>query len=67
MYIHSELMMSEDFMNENQVIHMLDQQQFKFKDMKKIKTDETMTSIINEINTSIIDVASKVNKLKKCV
>jgi GTP-binding protein EngB required for normal cell division len=35
--------------------------------MKKIKADETMTSITNEINTSMIDVASKVDKLKKCI
>jgi GTP-binding protein EngB required for normal cell division len=60
-------MMSEDFTNENQVVHMLDQQQFKLKDMKKIRADETMTSTINEINTSMIDVASKVDKLKKCI
>jgi hypothetical protein len=60
-------MMSEDLMNENQVVHMLDQQQFKFKDMKKIKADETMTSTMNKINTSMIDVASKVDKLKRCV
>jgi len=59
--------MNEDFMNENQVVHMLDQQQFKFKDMKKIKADEIITSTMNEINTSMIDVASKVNKLKRCI
>jgi hypothetical protein len=60
-------MMSEDFMNENQVIHILDQQQFKFKDMKEIRADETMTSTMNEINTSMIDVTLKVDKLKRCV
>jgi hypothetical protein len=59
--------MNKDFMNENQVVHMLDQQQFKFKDMKKIKADEIITSTMNEINTSMIDVASKVNKLKRCI
>jgi hypothetical protein len=67
MYIHSELMMSEDFMNKNQVIHMLNQQQFKFKNMKEVKADETVISTTNEINTSMIDVALKVNKLKRCV
>jgi len=66
-YIHSELMMSEDFMNENQVVHMLNQQQFKFKNMKKVRINEIMISTMNEINTSMIDVASKVNKLKRCV
>jgi hypothetical protein len=60
-------MMSEDFINENQVVHMLDQQQFKFKDMKKIRVNKTMTSTTNEINMSMIDVASKVDKLKRCV
>jgi hypothetical protein len=61
--------MNEDFMNKNQVIHMLNQQQFKFKfkNMKKIKADETMTLTMNEINTSMIDVASKVDKLKRYV
>jgi len=66
-YIHSELIMSEDLMNKNQVVHMLDQQQFKLKDMKKVRTDEIITSTMNEINMSMIDVASKVNKLKRCV
>jgi hypothetical protein len=60
-------MMSEDFMNKNQVVHMLNQQQFKLKDMKKIKADETVTLTTNEINTSMIDVVLKVNKLKRCV
>jgi GTP-binding protein EngB required for normal cell division len=60
-------MMSEDLMNENQVVHILDQQQFKLKDMKKVKIDETMTSTMNEINMSMIDVALKVDKLKRCV
>jgi hypothetical protein len=60
-------MMSEDFMNENQVVHMLNQQQFKFKNMKKVRINEIMISTMNEINTSMIDVASKVNKLKRCV
>jgi len=59
--------MSEDLMNKNQVVHMLDQQQFKLKDMKKVRTDEIITSTMNEINMSMIDVASKVNKLKRCV
>jgi hypothetical protein len=67
MYIHSELMMSEDFINENQVVHILDQQQFKLKNMKKIKANETMISTMNEINTLMINVASKVDKLKRCV
>jgi hypothetical protein len=35
--------------------------------MKKVKADEIMTSTMNEINTSMIDVALKVDKLKKCV
>jgi hypothetical protein len=60
-------MMSEDFMNENQVVHMLDQQQFKLKNMKKVRANETITSTMNEINTSMIDVESKVNKLKRCI
>jgi hypothetical protein len=59
--------MSEDFMNENQVVHMLDQQQFKLKDMKKVRADETITLIMNEIITSMIDVALKVDKLKRCI
>jgi GTP-binding protein EngB required for normal cell division len=59
--------MNEDFTNENQVVHMLNQQQFKLKDMKKVRADETMISTMNEINTSMIDVASKVDKLKRCV
>jgi hypothetical protein len=60
-------MMSEDFMNENQVVHMLNQQQFKLKDMKKVRVNETVISTMNEINTLMIDVASKVNKLKRCI
>jgi len=59
--------MSKDFTNENQVVHILDQQQFKLKDMKEIKVNETMISTMNEINTSIINVALKVNRLKRCV
>jgi len=59
--------MSEDFTNENQVVHILDQQQFKLKDMKEVKVNETMISTMNEINTSIINVALKVNRLKRCV
>jgi GTP-binding protein EngB required for normal cell division len=35
--------------------------------MKKIKADEIMTSTMNKINMSMIDVASKVDKLKKYV
>jgi len=59
--------MSEDFTNENQVVHILDQQQFKLKDMKEVKVNETMILTMNEINTSIINVALKVNRLKRCV
>jgi len=59
--------MNEDFMNKNQIVHMLNQQQFKFKDMEKIKANETMILTMNEINTSMIDVALKVDKLKRCV
>jgi hypothetical protein len=66
-YIHSELMMSENYTNENQVVHILGQQQFKFKDMKEVRANETVISTTNKINTSIINVALKVNKLKKCV
>jgi hypothetical protein len=60
-------MMSENFMNENQVVHMLNQQQFKFKDMKKVKANKTVISTMNKINMLIIDVALKVDKLKKYV
>jgi len=67
MYIHSELMMSEDFTNENQVVHILDQQQFKLKDMKEVKANETVILTMNEINMSIVNVALKVNRLKRCV
>jgi GTP-binding protein EngB required for normal cell division len=35
--------------------------------MKKVRTDEIMTSTMNEINMSMIDVASKIDKLKRCV
>ena len=60
-------MMSEDFTNENQVVHILDQQQFKLKDMKKVRANKTVISTINEINTSIVNVALKVNRLKRRV
>jgi len=35
--------------------------------MKEVRSDEIMTSIMNKINTSMIDVTLKVDKLKKCV
>jgi len=35
--------------------------------MKKVRADETVISTMNKINTSMIDVVSKVDKLKKCV
>jgi hypothetical protein len=35
--------------------------------MKKVRTDETMILTMNEINTLMIDIALKVDKLKKCV
>ncbi len=66
-YIYSELIMSEDLMNENQVVHILDQQQFKLKDMKEVRANETVISTMNEINTSIVNVALKVDRLKRCV
>ncbi len=60
-------MMSKDFTNENQVVHILDQQQFKLKDMKEVKANEIVILTMNEINTSIVNVALKVNRLKRCV
>jgi len=54
-------------MNENQVVHILDQQQFKLKDMKEVRANETVISTMNEINTSIVNVALKVDRLKRCV
>ncbi len=60
-------MMSEDFTNENQVVHILDQQQFKLKDMKEVRANKTVISTMNKINTSIVNVALKVNRLKRCV
>ncbi len=59
--------MSKDFTNENQVVHILDQQQFKLKDMKEVKANEIVILTMNEINTLIVNVALKVNRLKRCV
>ena len=35
--------------------------------MKEVKVNETVTLITNNINTLIINVTLKVNKLKKCI
>ncbi len=35
--------------------------------MKEIKADEIITLITNNINTLIINVTLKINKLKRCI